>query len=399
MKVKYEENLMSTQKEMLKKVEELSEKYFQEQMMMLEKFCNIDCPSKYEEGIEKAVGVVTEMLKKFNIDIKTHYTEGFGSNVVARIKPPNPEGKIIISAHIDTFDGFKVGDIDKNPFRIDGDWAYGVGISDCKSGLVSSVYSVRIMQELELLPNKEIVMIYNCDEEIGSPTVKKIFADEAKNAEMAFVFEPTRDDNGIIVQRKGLAIYNLSIKGVAGHAVLDWEKGRSASKELAKQVSRLYDYTDGKNIIYEVGFMNSDMDISANASCTVIASIQSDKGFKMFEEHFKEIIEGAPFVDGCINSVELEVLHPAMDRSEKNIAIYEKVKKAGKIMGMDYPEQLSLGVGDACLIASHGCPTIDGMGPYMQDIHRLDEKMKISSLKERTKLFALTLGILDENNL
>ncbi|ONI46248.1 hypothetical protein AN640_03665 [Candidatus Epulonipiscium fishelsonii] len=366
-------------------------------MEMLEKFCNIDCPSKYEEGIEQAIEVIKEMLSKFNVDINIYYNEGFGSNIVARIKPTNPNGKIIVSAHIDTFVGFKIGDIDKNPFRIEGEWAYGVGISDCKAGLVSSIYSVRIMQELNMLPNKEIVMIYNCDEEIGSPTAKSIFKEECKDADMAFVFEPSRDDNGIIVQRKGIGIYKINIEGVSAHGAIGWKQGRCASKELVKQINRLYDYTDYENIRYEAGLLHSTESISKSSSATIVASIQSEKGFEMFNQHLKDITEGPTFIDGCIISVEVVALHPAMDRNEKNVAIYEIIKKAGKMMGIDYPEQLSPGSGDACLISLYECPTVDGMGPYMEDIHTLNEKMKISSLKERTILFALTLGILDQD--
>ena len=120
--------------QLLEIVEATSEKYQTEQIKMLEKFCKVDCPSNYEEGMEQAVEVVLEMLSNIDVEIERHYKEGFGSNIVTRIKPESPDGKIIVSAHIDTFSGFKVGDIYKNPFRIEGDWAYGVGISDCKSG-------------------------------------------------------------------------------------------------------------------------------------------------------------------------------------------------------------------------------------------------------------------------
>ena len=132
--------------QLLEIVEATSEKYQTEQIKMLEKFCKVDCPSKHEEGIEICVEIILEVLNKMDVNIERYYTKGFGSNIVATIKPQNPNGKVIVSAHIDTFSGFKIGDIQKNPFRIENDWAYGVGISDCKAGLVSSLYSVRIMQ-------------------------------------------------------------------------------------------------------------------------------------------------------------------------------------------------------------------------------------------------------------
>ena len=55
--------------------------------------------------------------------------------MVGRIKPANAEGKIIISAHLDTI--FHAGDAEKHPFRIEEGYAYGLGIADCKGGVVT----------------------------------------------------------------------------------------------------------------------------------------------------------------------------------------------------------------------------------------------------------------------
>ena len=110
----------------------------------------------------------------------------------------------------------------------------------------------------------------------------------------------------------------------------------------------------------------------------------------------RQITQEAPFIDGCECSINIIAEHPAMDRNPENLEMLKIVQEAGKIMNMDYPEQLSVGTGDACLISYYGCPSIDAMGPYMKDIHRLDERMYIPSLKERTMLFALTLAKLDK---
>lgn len=90
---------------------------------------------------------------------------------------------------------------------------YGLGLVDCKGGFVVSAHAVMLMQEEGLLPNKEIVMLCTCDEEIMSPTSYPLFEKEAAGADMAFVFEPSREDNGALASRKGVFLIDIKVTG------------------------------------------------------------------------------------------------------------------------------------------------------------------------------------------
>ena len=68
-------------------------------------------------------------------------------------------------------------------------------------------------------------------------------------------------------------------------------------------------------------------------------------------------------------------------------------------MEIELPEEESAGPSDACYFSTFGIPTVDAMGPYMRDIHTVNERMYIPSLLERTKLFAMVLGLLRENEI
>lgn len=371
-----------------------SEKYFDEQMELLKQLCSVDCPTGYEPGNAQVVAFLKTAMEKLDMTIEEHYDAGTGIHLVGRIKPENPDGKIIISAHLDTFNGFALGDVEKNPFRIEGDWAYGVGIADCKGGVVSSLYSIRMLQEAGMLPNKEIVLMYTSDEEIGSLSARKLFIPESEGAEMCFVFEPARNDNSIITARNGISISQINVKGVATHAGTAYKAGRSAARELCKQAVRLFEYTDFDNITYDVSMMYSNKGMSDEAHARVSASMYSEKGMEMLQEHLKDITDGAPFVDGCTCSVDMGVLHPRMNRSEKTVEMYNHIHKMGLLMGFDYPEEPPTGASDGNLFSSYGVPSIDGLGPYMKEIHTLHERMYVPSMPERTQLFALVVGSL-----
>ena len=81
-----------TTEEILKAAAEGAAKYEAEQFEVLKKFCSIDCGSRDEEGNAKIVEIVDGLLKEIKgIDIQHHYFEGYGINIVARLKPENPD--------------------------------------------------------------------------------------------------------------------------------------------------------------------------------------------------------------------------------------------------------------------------------------------------------------------
>ncbi len=368
--------------------------YVDAELELLRQLCSVDCQSKNLEGNAKVVEILKSMAQTASVTVEEVHDETVGTHLILRIKPENPDGKILISAHTDTFhiEGTTVKEM---PFRIDGDWVHGRGVVDCKGGVVSSFYSIKVLQEAGLLPNKEIVMMYTCDEEIGSPSSRKVFEKECVNADFCFVFEPTRNDNSILLERPGLKVLDFEFKGKTAHPGTAYRDGRSAAKELAQQAMRLFDATDYDNITIDVCNFRSSESISASGSCRAVASLYSAKGEEILNGILHEMEHGKPFVDGCSTVVKPAIHHPRMGTTDASIAMYEKIHQVGLLMGYDYPVEPLKGASDGNLIYGlYGVPCIDGMGPYMKDIHTANERMYLPSLKERTLLFALTLASL-----
>ena len=214
-----------------------------QQIEIVKQFAAIDCGTGDEEGNARVVEIIDQQLKLIKgIEITHHYAEGYGIHIVARLKPEQPEGKILLSAHTDTV--FHRGDTAAYPYHEDGDTAYGLGIVDCKGGILVAIHAVRIMQEADMLPNKEIVFIFNCDEETGTPTGHAVFDTEIPGAEMAFVFEPSRDEDGVLTARKGACSITVEVFGKKAHSGVNYLDGRSATVELGHMLVRLYENND-----------------------------------------------------------------------------------------------------------------------------------------------------------
>ena len=376
-----------------------AEKYATEQLELLKKFSEIDHGTGYIEGNKKIITLMTEVISQLkNVSIKYIENESKCRHILAGIEQPDSKAALVINSHIDTV--FKPGDTEKHPFQIRGDELYGLGVADCMGGFVVSLYAVKIMQEAGLLPDMDIVMFFNCDEEIGSPSSKDIMKELAERADMAFVFEGAREENGILTSRKGVAEGLIQVEGKESHAGLKYEEGSSATVELAHQIIALDSMSDRKKgLFYNVGIISGGSGtgvVAGHASAKIAASPSNMTDFDKICSDMKKL-ENCVSIDGCVVKADMELVFPPMERTEKNIALYRLARKCGEMAGVTLPEQSSGGASDACHFSSFGIPTIDGLGPYLHDIHTFDERLTISSIREKTQLFATILGYIKEH--
>ena len=240
----------------IQKIREKAAAYLPEQTDLLMRMCAVDSESKHVPGNRQVVDMALEVLRTIpGVQTEEVFCEGTGTHLIARIIPEHPKGKIILSAHLDTV--FPVGYAAQyRPYIDEENWLHGLGSGDCKAGFAVSAYAVRIASELGLLPDLEIVMLYTCDEEIGSPTAKEVFRKEAEGADCAYVFESaveTEDGFGLVTQRDGVILGSLDIKGVEAHAGGAYLEGHSAVKELAHKILKYYSFNDySREIFYNV---------------------------------------------------------------------------------------------------------------------------------------------------
>lgn len=381
---------------LIREIEEKSVMYQDEQLNMLKALVSIESGTGNIEGNKKMVRILAQKLECIGANVEIQ-SDTYGSHVIARLNPGSSKGKILISAHTDTV--FNDGDTKRYPFRIEGDYAYGLGISDDKGGITTAYYALKIMYELHRIPDLEIVIIFNCDEEIGSPTSRCIFKDEGKDALYAFVFEPTRENNGIITLRGGIGYYTVEVWGKEAHAGAQFLEGRNAVAELADKVLRIYQMSKiEENIIFNISSIEGgkikDIPSTIPGYAKARFSIRS-----MNEDTIQEILsnvrklESQIIIDGCKVSISGDFVYLPMER-ERNLPLYGLAREAGKRIGVELEELHTLSGSDANHLAETGTPTIDALGVYEYGMHTFEEHIYIPSLMERTKLFSHILSML-----
>ncbi|MFC2947669.1 M20 family metallopeptidase [Virgibacillus sediminis] len=370
-------------------------RYQESQLSMLEELCNIDSGSKNIEGNKKIVEIVDEALNQIGAEVTHVEAPGYGVHVIARIKSEQPEGKVVLAAHLDTV--FKKGDALSHPFHIENEYAYGLGAADCKGGVVTILYAIRILKEENLLPNKDLVIVLNCDEEIGSPTSQKLFESEAADAEAVISFEPGRKRDGILTSRYGVGEGTIKIKGKSAHACMDSGPGANAVLELANLIIKL-----DKKENSDLGIHYNVSPISGGEGPSVVAdyaeasfwvTVASEEAYEQVKKDMINLPDEG-MVDGCEISTTLDLKFPPMERNESNIALYKKINKAASLFGIDLPEEMSKSPADCNFYSALGVPTVDGLGPYMYNIHTVNEHIPVSSLPKRTQLASIILALI-----
>src|SRR5215471_21466552 len=86
--------------------------------------------------------------------------------------------------------------------------------------------------------------MYEPEEGVGSPTSRGAVEAAALRSKYVLVMEPARDGGKCVTARKGWGRFEMTITGRASHAGLRPRDGRSAVRELARQILDLEAMTD-----------------------------------------------------------------------------------------------------------------------------------------------------------
>ncbi len=381
-----------------------ADKYFEKQMDALKKFSAIDCGSGNVEGNRKVVEIIKPLLEDLGAQVEEIAVPDLGTHLVAKLGPESKsgKGKIILNAHMDTV--FEEGFTAAHPYHEEGDWAYGLGIADCKCGIMIAIYSVKIMQEAGLLPDRQIEFIFNCDEEIGTASGSKVYEREAPGADYAFVFEQaeTKDGQiGFVTARRGVILGSMDVKGKEAHAGAAYLEGHSAIHELAYKILEYYDFNDfDRQIYYNVapisgGRPNGVVAGDAHADFCV-AGIPFNSDFPEIEANLRSL-ENHVTVPGTSVKVQYHTLFPSMESGPQNTKAFDLLKKPAELVGMGDIHQLSVHCAtDGAYFSSLGVPTVDALSADARDIHTTVERVNMPSIRERTAFFAIVLGCMDD---
>lgn len=295
--------------------------------------------------------------------------------------------KIVLLGHHDTV--WAAGTADERPFRIEGDSAYGPGVSDMKSGVLLGAYAIDLLRELGLDDVGEIVFVGNPDEEVGSPTSRAVIEREASNADLVLVLEPGRAPGAVLTSRKGVGMYRLHATGVSAHAGARPEEGRSAVLDLAHKTIALHALTNFEsgttvNVGVVTGGTRRNV-VPAEAELLVDLRVVTAAEAVRADAAIRDIAATA-HVEGVTVELSGGMNRPPLEQAPGTAEALFVARCIVDGLGLTFEEATSGGGSDGNFTAPLGVPTLDGLGPVGGGAHALHEWIELSSLADRMAL-------------
>src|SRR3977135_3404019 len=197
----------------------------------IRRWVEIETPTEAPNQVNRLATLVADGYRDLPVTIeRVAGHSGCGDHILARSSWGQDEPGILVLSHLDTV--HPMGFIERLPFKIEGDSAFGPGIYDMKGGAYLAYHAFRQVCANGARSPLGVTQIYVSDEEIGSPTSRARVDAEGRRAKYGLVTEPARDGGKIVTGRKGVARFEVFIKGVPSHAGSRPQDGRSAIPEL-----------------------------------------------------------------------------------------------------------------------------------------------------------------------
>ena len=319
---------------------------------------------------------------------------GLGGCVRARFPhraPPGTPGLLIL-AHLDTV--HPVGTLAAMPVRRDGNKVFGPGIFDMKGGTVLAVEALRAIGAAGLATPLPVTVLLTPDEEIGSPSTRDLIEAEAARAAFVLVPEPARPDGGVVTGRYAIARFNLRTTGRPSHAGAQLAAGRSAIREMCRQVLAI-DGMTSEDCTFSVGVIGGGQWVNCVATHCDAEALSMAKRQADLDAGVARMLALEASTPDVALSVTRGVTRPVWEPDEPGLALYRHARTIANAIGFDITFQSSGGGSDGNFTGAMGIPTLDGLGIGGAGAHTLEEHVTLDSILPRTRLLAgllLTLG-------
>ncbi len=152
--------------------------------------------------------------------------------------------KILLLAHMDTV--YRRGMLAGQPFRIDGDRAYGLGIFDDRHGIAVILHAITMLNALNFRDFGTLTVLITADEEIGSPASRHLLTRLGAEHDATLSFESGPPGDNLWLATSGSANATIRVRGRASHSGGAPHLGINAVDELAHQILQNRDLSDPK---------------------------------------------------------------------------------------------------------------------------------------------------------
>src|SRR5258708_5809491 len=219
----------------------------------LKELVSIESGSRDLEGLGKIAAVISQRLTALGAKVELL---DMGTDIVRFTDTPERVGKVVratftgsgtkkilLLAHMDTV--YPRGMLAQQPFKLEGDRAWGLGIADDRHGIAVILHALAILKTMNFRDYGTLTVLINADEEISSPGSRSLITKLGAEHDVVLSFEASFTTNDkVALATAGIASVTLNVQGRASHAGSAPERGVNALYELSHQILQMRDLSD-----------------------------------------------------------------------------------------------------------------------------------------------------------
>lgn len=262
-------------------------------------------------------------------------------------------------------------------WEVDGDVIRGPGVFDMKAGFIQALYALKGI-------TGNVALVATTDEETGSFASRALIKELSSKAKAVLILEASLDGK-LKTGRKGTAMFQITVHGVASHAGLEPEKGANATVEIAHVIQALLSLenpTHGTTVV-------PTLLRSGNTTNTVPDKAVLDVDARSFDYEDLARVDAAikamsPTVAGTTIEISGGLNRPPLQPSS-TAELYEIAEKVAAEIGMAPLGSAQVGgASDGNFAAAAGARVLDGLGAVGSGAHAANEWVSLASLESRS---------------
>lgn len=369
---------------LFRQLEQLEQKYID----VWESFCNIESPSNFKEGVDRAGKYIAEIAESLGFKVEIFEQKTSGNVVCITMNDKSNEAPIALSGHIDTV--HPVGSYGSPAVKMDKEKIYGPGVTDCKGGIVASLYAMEALKNAGY-STRPVMLLLQSDEEVGSSlsnkeTIKYI-CERAKNAVAFLNMEGTKIPH-MCIERKGIVNFCFEIEGKEAHSSQCAVEGRNAILEAAHKVIEVEKIKDDEGVTCCCSTISGGSALNTvPGKCEFNVNIRfaTQEQYEDVKQKMQEIADTS-YIGNTKCKLTQKTYRTAMEINEKNVNLYNKINESFEKWNLPKLElHKHNGGSDAADVTMYGIPCVDALGTTGAGIHSPEEYGVLSSLKDSAK--------------
>ena len=374
---------------------------------LLSRSVNLPSASENHDGVRRVADLYAAELRALGFDARWLDQQAVGRAGHLVAEHAGTKGKrLLLIGHLDTV-------LQGEPFRRDGNRAFGSGVSDMKGGNAVAIGALRALQRAGALAERQVIVVFTGDEEDTAQPYdvsRAALLDAARRSDVALAFEGYEPGTAV-VGRRGFSSWRLEVSGSQGHSstIFGEARGSGAIFEAARILSAFHDELREPYLSYNPSVIVGGTDVkldhasssgTATGKANVVprsAVVEGDLRFltrdqlqharekmrAIVEKHLPKTSATLSFEDGM----------PSMEPSDGNRALLQVIDQCSQDLGfgpLQAHDPSKRGAGDVSFVATI-VPALDGLGALGENEHAPGEWADLDALPMLTKRAALLM--------